>query len=50
MVSSMSVPVTDATVAKSILRIMDDLEENDDIQDVYSNFDMSDDLLSEAAS
>ncbi|MEY4184931.1 MAG: hypothetical protein RIS07_1334, partial [Actinomycetota bacterium] len=24
--------------------------ENDDIQDVYSNFDMSDDLLSEAAS
>ena len=36
--------------AKSILRIMDDLEENDDIQDVYSNFDMSDDLLSEAAS
>jgi transcriptional/translational regulatory protein YebC/TACO1 len=29
---------------------MDDLEENDDIQDVYSNFDMSDDLLSEAAS
>jgi transcriptional/translational regulatory protein YebC/TACO1 len=50
MVSSMSVPVTDAAVAKSILRIMDDLEENDDIQDVYSNFDMSDDLLSEAAS
>ena len=29
---------------------MDDLEENDDIQDVYSNFDMSDELLSEAAS
>ena len=50
MVSSMTVPVTDAAVAKAIIRIMDDLEENDDIQDVYSNFDMSDDLMSEAAS
>jgi transcriptional/translational regulatory protein YebC/TACO1 len=32
------------------LRIMDDLEDNDDVQDVYANFDMSDAILEEAAS
>jgi transcriptional/translational regulatory protein YebC/TACO1 len=29
---------------------MDDLEDNDDVQDVYANFDMSDAILEEAAS
>jgi transcriptional/translational regulatory protein YebC/TACO1 len=29
---------------------MDDLEENDDVQDVYSNFDISDEILNEVAS
>jgi transcriptional/translational regulatory protein YebC/TACO1 len=32
------------------LRIMDDLEDNDDVQDVYANFDMTDAILEEAAS
>jgi transcriptional/translational regulatory protein YebC/TACO1 len=32
------------------LKIMDDLEENDDVQDVYSNFDISDEILNEVAS
>ena len=43
------VPVTDPADAKAILRIMEALEDNDDVQDVFSNFDMSDDLLEEAA-
>lgn len=50
MVSSMSVAVTEIADAKAILKIMDDLEENDDVQDVYSNFDISDDILDEVAS
>jgi transcriptional/translational regulatory protein YebC/TACO1 len=29
---------------------MDDLEDNDDVQDVYANFDMTDAILEEAAS
>ena len=50
MVSSQTVPVTDAADAKAILKIMDELEEHDDVQDVYSNFDIAEDLLEAAAS
>ena len=45
MVSSVTVEVSDASDAKKILRIMDALEDNDDVQDVYSNFDISDELM-----
>jgi YebC/PmpR family DNA-binding regulatory protein len=45
MVSSTTVEVSDAEEAKKILRIMDALEEHDDVQDVYSNFDIPDDIL-----
>ena len=48
MVSSAMVPVTDVGDAKAILRIMDELEEHDDVQDVYSNFDISEELLEAA--
>lgn len=50
MVSAQTVPVTDPADAKAILRIMDELEEHDDVQDVYSNFDISEQLLEAAAS
>jgi len=45
MVSSTTIEVTDAEEAKKILRIMDALEDHDDVQDVYSNFDIPDDIL-----
>lgn len=45
MVASATIEVTDAEDARKILRIMDALEDNDDVQDVYSNFDISDDLM-----
>jgi YebC/PmpR family DNA-binding regulatory protein len=45
MVASLSVEVTDAADARKILRIMDALEDNDDVQGVYSNFDISDELM-----
>jgi YebC/PmpR family DNA-binding regulatory protein len=50
MVADNLVPVTDTSDAKAILRILDALEDNDDVQDVFSNFDMSDELMEVAAS
>jgi YebC/PmpR family DNA-binding regulatory protein len=49
MVSETLVPVTDIDDAKKVLRIMEAIEDNDDVQDVYSNFDMDDDVLEAAA-
>ena len=49
MVAENLVPVTDLKDAKAILRILDALEDNDDIQDVFANFDMSDELMEEAS-
>ena len=50
MVAENLVPVTDTADAKAILRILEALEDNDDVQDVFSNFDMSDELMEVAAS
>ena len=49
MVSDNLVPVTSVEDAKKILRIMEAIEENDDVQDVYSNFDIADDIMEQAA-
>lgn len=45
MVSSLTIDVTDPADARAILRIVDALEELDDVQDVYSNFDISESLM-----
>jgi YebC/PmpR family DNA-binding regulatory protein len=45
MVASLSVEVTDTDDARKVLRIIDALEDNEDVQDVYSNFDISDELM-----
>jgi len=50
MVSDNLVPITDAGEAKSVLRILEALEDNDDVQDVFANFDISDELMEVAAS
>ncbi|MGE5209918.1 MAG: YebC/PmpR family DNA-binding transcriptional regulator [Acidobacteriota bacterium] len=50
MVADNLVPVTEASDAKAVLRILEALEDNDDVQDVFSNFDMSDELMEVAAS
>ena len=49
MVSSTTIEVTDADTARKILKIMEALEDNDDVQDVYANFDISDDIMETAA-
>src|SRR2546421_157208 len=40
-----TVPVHNEAVALQILRLCDSLEEDDDVQNVYSNLDISDELL-----
>ena len=45
MVSDNLVPITDLKDAKAVLRILEALEDNDDVQDVFSNFDISDELM-----
>lgn len=49
MVASTTIDVTDAETAKKILRIMEALEDNDDVQDVYANFDISDEIMEAVA-
>ena len=49
MVSDNLVPVGTVEDAKKIMRIMDAIEDNDDVQDVYSNFDIPDDIMEAAA-
>jgi len=43
---SMSVPL-DAEGARKVFRLIDALEDNDDVQNVYANFDVSDETLSQ---
>jgi len=50
MVPKTTVEVAEESTAKKILRLIDALEENDDVQDVFSNFDITDELMEIAAS
>lgn len=45
MVSSTTIEVADVDDARQILRIMDLLEDNDDVQDVYANFDIDESIM-----
>jgi YebC/PmpR family DNA-binding regulatory protein len=49
MVPKTTVEVADESTAKKILRLIDSLEENDDVQDVYSNFDIPERVLETVA-
>ena len=40
-----TVPVADETVARQVLRLCDALEDDDDVQNVYSNLDIPDEVL-----
>ncbi len=45
MLAQNTVPVTEESVAKQVLRMLDALEDHDDVQNVYANFDISDELF-----
>jgi YebC/PmpR family DNA-binding regulatory protein len=49
MVPKTTVEVAEESTAKKILRLVDALEENDDVQDVYANFDIPERVLETVA-
>ena len=49
MVPKTTVEVAEESVAKKLMRLMDALEDNDDVQDVYANFDIPDHILEAVA-
>ncbi|HNW25693.1 MAG TPA: YebC/PmpR family DNA-binding transcriptional regulator [Candidatus Gastranaerophilaceae bacterium] len=40
-----SIEITDEKIASQILKLLERIEEHDDVQNVYSNFDIADDIL-----
>jgi YebC/PmpR family DNA-binding regulatory protein len=49
MLPKTTVEVADEGDAKKVLRLMDQLEDNDDVQDVYANFDIPEQVLEAVA-
>jgi YebC/PmpR family DNA-binding regulatory protein len=49
MVPQTTIPLTDAEGAKKVLRLIDALDEHDDVQNVHANFDIPDEILAEAS-
>ena len=47
MLASQTVPLESGSAARSVLAVVDALEENDDVQDVFANFDIPDDVLAD---
>ena len=45
MLPQQTVPLEDAAAAKQVLRVIDALEDHDDVQNVYANFDIPDSVL-----
>jgi transcriptional/translational regulatory protein YebC/TACO1 len=50
MVPKTTVEVDDESAAKKIVRLIEQLEDNDDVQDVYANFDIPERVLETVAS
>ena len=49
MLPKTTVAIEDEATAKKILKLIDSLEENDDVQDVYANFDIPEQVLEAVA-
>jgi YebC/PmpR family DNA-binding regulatory protein len=45
MVATTAVPLTTEADARKVLRVLDALEDNDDVQNVYANFDIPDEIF-----
>jgi YebC/PmpR family DNA-binding regulatory protein len=50
MVPKVTVAIADEATARQVVRLVEGLEDNDDVQDVYANFDISEAVLEAAAS
>ena len=45
MVATTAVPLTTEAAARNVLRVLDALEDHDDVQNVYANFDIPDEIF-----
>ena len=45
MIPQNTVEVTDEKIARSLLKLLENLEDHEDVQNVYANFDIDDDLM-----
>jgi transcriptional/translational regulatory protein YebC/TACO1 len=50
MIPKTTVAIDDESSARKLVRLIEALEENDDVQDVYANFDIPERVLEAAAS
>ena len=50
MIPANSIAINDVDQAKKILALMDEFEEHDDVQNVYANFDIPDEIISQVQS
>jgi transcriptional/translational regulatory protein YebC/TACO1 len=49
MVPSTTVPITEESEVRKVLRLLEALDDDDDVQNVWSNFDTPDEVLAAAA-
>ena len=42
-----TIPVADADTARKLLNLLEDFEDHDDVQEVYANFDIPEDILTQ---
>ena len=49
MVPKTTVAIEDESKAKQVMRLIDTLEDNDDVQEVYANFDIPEQVLEAVA-
>ncbi len=45
MIPKNTIEVTEEKTARSLLKLLDNLEDNDDVQKVHANFDIADELM-----
>lgn len=50
MVPSNTIPISELETAKKILNLMEDFEDHDDVQNVYANFDIPEEILNQLES
>jgi len=49
MVPDNEIPITDAETAGKIVRLMDEFEDHEDVQNAYANFDIPDDIMAKVS-
>jgi transcriptional/translational regulatory protein YebC/TACO1 len=45
MVSSTTIAIEEVEIAQKVLKVMEALQDNDDVQDVFANFDIDDSIM-----